>query len=179
MSASASRSAEQRQVLSVLTAHDEPVAGRTIMLDVDGVLGATIVRHDGEIDARVSGEVIARVQALAALAPITWATSWSADVRARLGALLGFPSDTESLAIVPSADPAESKRRALERFLQLHEPDGGWRTVVWIDDGIRSADRDWASSSRWPLTLVTVDRRRLLSDDDVEAARRAFEAVAG
>jgi hypothetical protein len=150
------------------------VPDRTILLDVDGVLGASIAHGPHGVEAHVPEEIADRVRALAALAPITWATSWNPEVRAALTAALGLPAGIDSIAIVGGPDAIEAKRTAIDRFLALHEPEGGWRAVVWIDDGIRQGERDWAGDSRWPLTLVAVQREHLLTDGHVAAVREAL-----
>jgi hypothetical protein len=152
--------------------HD--VLDRTILLDVDGVLGASIARGPNGVEAHVPAEIAERVRALAALAPITWATNWNPEVRAVLAEALDLPAGTDSIAIVGGPDPIEAKRRAIDRFLALHEPEGGWRAVVWIDDGIRQGERDWATASAWPLTLVAVSRQHLLTDGHIAAVREAL-----
>lgn len=153
----------------------EPMPDRLILLDVDGVLGASITRTtSGEVDVRVSVEIAERVRVLAAQAAVVWATSWDAEVRYRLAAELGLPVSTGAVVIVPGPDAREAKRRSIDRFLRTREPEGGWRTIVWIDDGIRKAERGWADSSGWPITLIEVESSGLLTDAHVDAATRGL-----
>lgn len=170
---------------------DDLTRDRTaVFLDVDGVLGAAITRSGSGVRASVPGPIVERVQRLAAVGRLVWATSWGAEVREALGVALALPRSLPSVAIAPGNDPHAAKRSAIERFLRflrLQEPESGWSATVWLDDRIRAADQEWAQTLRHPLELVRVDADLLLTDDDVErvgaaverAVRRADERLSG
>lgn len=147
------------------------MSDRLVLLDVDGVLGASITRSaSGDVDVRVPDAIASRVRTLAAQATVVWATSWDAEVRYRLTAALGLPASTGAVPIVPGSDARDAKRRSIERFLRAYLEETGCRAIVWIDDGIRQAERDWASASGWPITLIQVEPQERLTDAQVETA---------
>ncbi len=158
---------------------DDLTRARTaVFLDVDGVLGAAISGSASGVRALVPGPVVERVQRLAALGSLVWATSWGVEVREALSVALALPRSTPGVAIAPGNDAHEAKRSAIERFLRLQEPDSGWSAAVWIDDRIRTSDLQWARALRHPLELVRVDADLLLTDDDVERVWKAVERAA-
>lgn len=150
---------------------DQPV----IFLDVDGPLipfGASGyptfgIGFDNPLLERVDPSLGRQLSELPG--ELVWATTWGDEANEVLGPLLGL----EPLPVVAWPDEVEGwvppgvhwKTQALLSW-------GKGRALVWVDDEISDADREWVEANRTePSFLLRVDHRVGLTQADLAAVR--------
>ncbi len=151
------------------------------LIDIDGVIVLLGPGQEETFEATVAGFPVTiavaareRVQRIATVFDLVWASSWEHDGADQLGPLLGL-EDRPFLSFQRDLHrrAASHKLPAVKRFIRD-------RPMAWVGDELSDDVVAWAAQRKHPTLLVPTDPRIGLTDEQTdELVRFAARVFAG